>query len=114
MPCPRSQPSLRSSSTSLRSWLPRYRPPGSKLEIMKTAELISVEEYLHTTYDPDCDYVDGEVQERNLGERDHSVTQGEAYFYFRLRQAEWKVFVFPEQRVQVTPTRYRVPDVCVY
>ena len=81
---------------------------------MKTAELISVEEYLSTSYDPDCDYVDGEVQERNLGERDHSVTQGEAYFYFRLRQAEWKVFVFPEQRVQVTPTRYRVPDVCVY
>ena len=28
---------------------------------------VSVEEYLHTSYRPDCDYVDGEVQERNLG-----------------------------------------------
>ena len=44
---------------------------------MKTAALIPVEEYLRTTYDPDCDYVDGEVQERNLGELDHSDLQTE-------------------------------------
>jgi hypothetical protein len=31
---------------------------------------ISVSEYLHTSYRPDCDYVDGVVEERNLGELD--------------------------------------------
>ena len=43
--------------------------------------LISVEEYLHTTYDPDCDYVDGEVLERNMGDQAHSTTQVEFAFY---------------------------------
>jgi len=75
--------------------------------------LISVDEYLHTTYRPDCDYVDGEVLERNMGEQAHSTTQGEFLFYFRSRQREWNVFVFPEQRIQVLPTRFRISDVCV-
>jgi Uma2 family endonuclease len=81
---------------------------------VKSVALISVAEYLRTAYRPDCDYVDGEVQERNLGERDHSKLQGEFLYYFRARKKEWKVFVYPEQRVQVSPTRFRVPDVCVY
>ena len=81
---------------------------------MKSAALISVAEYLRTSYRPDRDYVDGEVQERNLGERDHSKLQGEFLYYFRSRQKQWNVFVYPEQRVQVSPTRFRIPDVCVY
>ncbi len=31
-----------------------------------THHSISVSEYLHTSYRPDCDYVDGMVEERNL------------------------------------------------
>ena len=42
---------------------------------MATNTLIPVSEYLNTSYSPDCDYVDGEVQERNLGELDHSDLQ---------------------------------------
>ncbi len=37
--------------------------------------LIPIEEYLRTSYHPDCDYVDGEIQERNLGEREHARLQ---------------------------------------
>ena len=81
---------------------------------MKTGALVPVEEYLRTTYDPDCDYVDGEVLERNLGERDHSKLQREFILFFGIRQKTWNVVVFPEQRVQVSPTRFRVPDICVY
>ena len=81
---------------------------------MKTAALVPVEEYLRTSYDPDCDYVDGEVLERNLGERDHSALQRELIFFFRTHKKTWNVVVFPEQRVQVSPTRFRVPDICVY
>jgi len=37
---------------------------------MGSTTLISVSEYLNTIYHPDCDYVDGEVGERNLGEKE--------------------------------------------
>jgi Uma2 family endonuclease len=80
---------------------------------MKAAALVPVEEYLRTTYRPDCDYVDGEVLERNVGERDHSKLQGELLYYFRSRAAKWKIHVYPEQRVQVAKTRFRIPDICV-
>jgi Uma2 family endonuclease len=80
---------------------------------MKTAALVPVEEYLRTTYRPDRDYVDGEVLERNLGERDHSDLQGELVHYFRARRRAWKAFAYPEQRVQVASQRFRVPDICV-
>ncbi len=33
--------------------------------VMEAATLIAVEEYLATDFSPDCDYVDGELQERN-------------------------------------------------
>ena len=80
---------------------------------MPAGTLISVSEYLSTSYDPDCDYVDGEVLERCLGERDHSKIQRNFILYFGTRMRKWSVHVFPEQRVQVSPTRFRVPDVCV-
>lgn len=31
------------------------------------------QQYLATSYKPDCDFVDGELQERNLGELEHSA-----------------------------------------
>ncbi|HYL38295.1 MAG TPA: Uma2 family endonuclease [Bryobacteraceae bacterium] len=81
---------------------------------MPTARaLISVEEYLATVYEPDCDYVDGEVLQRNMGERDHSFVQGLAIAYFGARRKQWGITVLPEMRVQVKPTRFRIPDVCV-
>jgi hypothetical protein len=79
---------------------------------MPSRTLISVEEYLRTSYRPDCDYVDGEVQERNLGEWDHANLQTAVGFYLRSRQKEWGIQVVVEQRVQVSATRFRIPDVC--
>jgi hypothetical protein len=43
---------------------------------MATTALISVTEYLATSYRPDCDYLVGEVLKRNLGEREYSWLQG--------------------------------------
>ncbi len=76
-------------------------------------KLVPVEEYLGTTYRPDCDYVDGEVLERNVGEHDHSDLQSEFAHNFRTRRKQWKVHAVVEQRVQVAERRYRIPDVCV-
>lgn len=80
---------------------------------MESRTLISVEEYLRTVYDPDCDYVDGEVQERNLGDRDHGLIQKKLILFFAAREQQWRITVYPEQRVQISATRFRIPDVCV-
>ena len=80
---------------------------------MPAGTLISASEYLSTSYDPDRDYVDGEVLERNLGELDHSKLQRKLILYFGNREEKWGVHVFPEQRVQVSRTRFCVPDICV-
>jgi Uma2 family endonuclease len=80
---------------------------------MKAATLVPVEEYLRTTYEPDCDYVDGEVLERNVGERDHSRLQRELILYFGTRAKKLNIQVFPEQRVQISSRRFWIPDICV-
>ena len=80
---------------------------------MSTAALVSPSEYLSTTYRPDRDLIDGELVERNVGEFDHSNLQGALVEWMRSRRREWNIWVLPEQRVQVSATRFRIPDVCV-
>jgi Uma2 family endonuclease len=80
---------------------------------MKAPVLVPVEEYLRTSYRPDCDYVDGEVLERNAGEHDHSDLQTELAYYFRSRRKQWRLHAVVEQRVQVKQNRFRIPDICV-
>jgi Uma2 family endonuclease len=80
---------------------------------MATNTLIPVSEYLRTSYSPDCDYVDGDVQERNLGELDHSDLQGRLLELLSTPESKAYVRVNAEIRVQTSPTRFRVPDVCV-
>jgi hypothetical protein len=44
---------------------------GAEMSVVVT----SLAEYLSTTYHPDRDYVDGELQERNVGEFEHAAIQ---------------------------------------
>jgi Uma2 family endonuclease len=80
---------------------------------MAARTLISVEEYLATSYRPDCDYVDGEVVERNLGTRDHGWLQTAIAAFFFARRRQWNITVITELRIRVKSTRFRIPDVCV-
>ena len=80
---------------------------------MSSRTLVSVEEYLHTSYRPDCDYVDGAIVERYVGETDHSDCQGRIYAYFLNRSRQLSVYPLVEERVQVSGSRFRIPDVCV-
>lgn len=75
--------------------------------------LVSLYEYLHTVYRPDMDYVDGVLEERNLGENEHSDLQTELAVLFRNQRNAWRVKTYVEHRVQVSATRYRVPDLTV-
>ena len=80
---------------------------------MRAEILMPASEYVQTTWRPDREYLEGVLLERNVGERDHSRIQMvlSAFLYFR--EAEWGIRVFPEQRLQVKPERFRVPDICV-
>jgi len=80
---------------------------------MERGTLVPVDEYLATSYRPDREYVDGQLVERNVGEWDHSKLQMIVSAYLYNRRHELGIHVVPEQRVQVQPTRFRVPDVCV-
>lgn len=50
---------------------------GGKRQIggMGAATQVSVEEYLRTDHEPDRDHVDGVLEERHLGQKDHSKLQ---------------------------------------
>ena len=76
-------------------------------------EFVSVREYLTTSYRPDCDYVDGRIEERNLGEYDHSLLQSLLTHLFINHREDWGTIPLPDVRVQVKATRFRVPDVSV-
>jgi Uma2 family endonuclease len=80
---------------------------------MGSSVLVSLDEYLQTSYQPDRDYIDGELRERNLGEQPHAHIQIIIGGIFRENREKWGVRPLVEQRVQVYSRRYRVPDLCV-
>jgi len=80
---------------------------------MPAATLVSLEEYLKTSYEPDCDYVDGVLVERNLGDWDHSNLQTALTIYLGTRARTWNVHVCAELRIRVSQTRVRIPDICL-
>ncbi|MGB6687343.1 MAG: Uma2 family endonuclease [Terracidiphilus sp.] len=73
----------------------------------------TVEEYLRTSWHPDRELVDGRIEERNLGEKEHSILQAYLTYLFISKRAEWRIEVFPELRTQTKTTNFRVPDVLV-
>jgi Uma2 family endonuclease len=80
---------------------------------MATSVAISLDQYLRTSYRPDCDYIDGEVQERNLGETEHSDLQTRLVELLLTPESKLYVRATTEPRVQVKETRFRILDVCV-
>ena len=52
-------------------------------------ELWTVREYLRTTWIPDREFVDGRIEQRNLGEKEHSIIQRYLTVLFAINQANW-------------------------
>jgi len=75
---------------------------------------VSIEEYLSTAYEPDMDYVDGELEDRNVGEYQHNVLQKRILFWFDRRAKEWRIRAIQEQRTRLGASRVRIPDVSVF
>jgi Uma2 family endonuclease len=80
---------------------------------MSTVAVVREEDYLSTVYEPDCEFADGVLIERNVGEQDHSWMQAALAAYFFRRRKLWKIEVYTEQRHRVRSGRYMLPDVCV-
>jgi len=68
---------------------------------MDATALVSVEEYLSNVYEPECDYLDGEIEDRNGGEKDHSKLQFKIQI---LLSRVSGISIFPEVRIRVAPT----------
>ena len=75
--------------------------------------MVPLTEYLNTSYRPDCEYLEGEILERNVGEWDHSRLQVSLAARLGNREKQWGIVVAIAQRVQVQATRFRVPDITV-
>jgi Uma2 family endonuclease len=82
--------------------------------LMATAPaLISIDEYLRTSYHPDVDFVDGQIEKRNSGEREHGLLQSAITAWFFSHAKTWNIYSIVGQRVRVAPKRVRICDVCL-
>ena len=82
---------------------------------MGAGTLISLDEYLNTSYEPDMEFVDGVLVRRNVGTPLHSWLQSILTIYFGRFQKSHGVRVLTEARmlVDAATSRYRIPDVMV-
>jgi Uma2 family endonuclease len=80
---------------------------------MATVLHIPIEEYLGLSFRPDREYVDGEIRERNVGKWEHARVQALLAAWFVNHEREWRTASSTEQRVRVSQSRVRVPDLVV-
>ena len=75
--------------------------------------LRSIEDYLRTSFRPDADFVDGEIEERNLGEFEHATLQAGIAGFFWAKRKEWNIHPVTEQRIRVREGCIRIADLAV-
>ncbi len=75
--------------------------------------LVPVQAYLDRVYRPDREYVDGRVEKRNVGEYDHADIQQVVLLALLQQGRPMGYRAMQELRVQVSETRFRIPDVCL-
>ena len=77
---------------------------------MAASVQILLSEYLHTSYRPDREFVDGELVERNVGKFEHARVQFLLALWFGRHERDWNIVGLTEQRVQVSQVKVRIPD----
>ena len=80
-----------------------------------TSSLVPLHEYLKTAYEPDRDFVDGVLLERNVGTQLHGMLQTFLILLFGQYIKSHRIAVFTETRLLVDAAtgRYRIPDFMV-
>ncbi len=75
---------------------------------------LTIEQYLSGPIpNPDVEFVDGELRERAMVMTIHSRLQSILCAWFENHAEDWMVLSGPELRVQVAPSRVRLPDVVI-
>jgi Uma2 family endonuclease len=74
---------------------------------------VTAEQYLHTSFEHDAEFVEGRIVERPAPYWEHSRMQGFVAVELRHIDRQFGWFTLLEQRVQTRTDRFRVPDVCV-
>ena len=74
---------------------------------------ITIEEYLRTSYRPDVEFLDGQLEEKPMGPWDHGFIQGLIFTWFLQRGEEWNVVPSIDVRTRVSTDHVRLPDVVV-
>ncbi len=81
---------------------------------MTTKPQVPIDAYMHSSFEPDREYLDGEVLERNVGNDPHSEAQWRLCLAFGKLNEKHPVHGRPELRVRVSESRYRIIDLAVY
>jgi Uma2 family endonuclease len=74
---------------------------------MSAAAIVSVEDYLHRTEKPYCEYVDGVLHPKALSNTLHARAQ----YRLLMLLGPQGVEALPEVTVRIAPTKYLIPDV---
>lgn len=77
-----------------------------------TLPFVSVEEYLRTDYEPHCEYIDGVLKPKALPDFIHSYLQTLLILLIGAQRQKLGIYCLAELHSRVTPTRWRIPDVC--
>ena len=80
---------------------------------MATGILVTEQEYLHTAYEPDCEFEDGVLIERNVGTYDHAELQLLLGAYFLRRRKAWNIRAVTDVRIRLRTGKYLLPDLCI-
>src|ERR1051326_8593015 len=82
------------------------------MAVVPSPPLVSVDEYLNSSYHPDVEYVDGALVERGVSTIAHGHLQLIVGAHFRSYRKQFRFTPVTEVRTQIIGrARYRIPDV---
>jgi len=81
---------------------------------MATKAQITSEEYLHMTFEHDAEFVRGEIVERSMPDRVHSLIQFLILMEIGRLIHSHPLFPYPELRLRLEPRVFRIPDISVF
>jgi Uma2 family endonuclease len=78
-----------------------------------TSAPVTIEEYLASSYEPECEYVDGELIAKAMGTKDHGHLQVRlARLLYRFEEAGL-CQIISEQSLRIRERAVLIPDVCL-
>lgn len=74
---------------------------------------ISMSEYLRSSYEPDCDYVDGLVKQRSAGSPEQVSVERALRKQIEQHSGQWGVRAVCDRRIQTSASHVRVADIAL-